>query len=256
MKKISTIIANYNYGDYLISAIDSALNADFNGFTHKVIVVDDGSTDDSVEKVKKAFEFSSCWEKPDKTIYYGNGNTLEFICTDNKGASAARNTGINHCWNNSDFFHILDADDKISKTKLVKMMQKMESQEIGVVYADYYISREMYNKYEYKQPYDIARLREECIVHSGSLIRKNFLNMVKLPNGDIYDINLHGPASQEFIGSTEDYDLWLRLSKVCMFTHIPEPLTIVREHGRNQSCKMNDEIFVNNRKYMEQRGGK
>ena len=81
------------------------------------------------------------------------------------------------------------------------------------------------------------------MVHSNSLIKKKYLNEVKLPNGEFFDSRLHGPASQGFIGCTEDYDLWLRLSKVCIITHVPECLGIANQHGNNQSMKMTTEIF-------------
>ena len=72
--------------------------------------------------------------------------------------------------------------------------------------------------------------------------------MIVLPNGEFYNSKLHGPASQPFIGCTEDYDLWLRLSNVCLMTHVPENLGYANQHGRNQSMKMTPEIFNENAK--------
>jgi hypothetical protein len=88
------------------------------------------------------------------------------------------------------------------------------------------------------------------MVHSNALIKKEYLEMVRLPNGEFYDSKLHGPASQGFIGCTEDYDLWLRLSNVCVITHVPECLAIANIHGNNQSSKMTPEIFNENAKIM------
>ena len=51
----------------------------------------------------------------------------------------------------------------------------------------------------------------------------------------------------------EDYDLWIRLSDICMMTHIPEPLSFVRETGNNQSMKMTAEIFEQNVRTISQR---
>lgn len=249
MNRISTIIANYNYGDYVSTAIKSAIAAGC-GFKHKVVVIDDGSTDGSVEKVKELISFNSVYysDKLDCNIY--TSDVVDLLVSENKGASNARNIGIKHVWSSTDFYHILDADDFVSNDKLQKMIKKMSEPEIGIVYGDYYISRPLYNKYEYKQPYDILELTKQCIIHSGSLIRKKYLEAVLLSNGDIYDRELHGPASKAFKGCTEDYDLWLRLSKVCVATHVPEPLTFVREHGRNQSSKMTGEIFQINAERM------
>ena len=88
------------------------------------------------------------------------------------------------------------------------------------------------------------------MVHSNALIKKNYLQAVQLPNGEFYRSELHGPASQGFIGCTEDYDLWLRLSTICVFCHVPEVLGIANQHGRNQSMKMTTEIFNENAKIL------
>ena len=79
-----------------------------------------------------------------------------------------------------------------------------------------------------------------------SLIKKDKLKLIVLDNGEIFDSRLHGPASKKFIGCTEDYDLWLRLSKVCIMTHVPEKLAIANQTGQNQSYKMTAEIFQEN----------
>ena len=95
-------------------------------------------------------------------------------------------------------------------------------------------------------PYSGKELEKQCIVHSGALIKKKYLDMVALKNGDIYDPNLHGPASKGYCGSSEDYCLWLRLARVCMIVHVPKILTFVNEHMNNQSSRMNAEIFAKN----------
>ena len=99
------------------------------------------------------------------------------------------------------------------------------------------------SKQELKPPYDRQVLLQRCIVHSNSLIKKEYLEAVRLPNGQFFDSRLHGPASKGFIGCTEDYDLWIRLSKICIITHVPECLARANEHGNNQSLKMTGEIF-------------
>lgn len=239
--KITTIIANYNYGKYIEKAINSAFKQTIN---NKVVVVDDGSSDNSVDIIKSFYKFNSFEIKEDKTYYYSD--KLDLIVSDNMGASAARNLAINHSWNSTDFFCILDADDSLFDKKYEKMLAKMALPEVGVVYADYIIVRDNYYKYEYKLPYSLESVYKECIVHSGLMVRKSYLEKVLLPTGEVYDKNLHGPASKQFIGSSEDYDLVLRLSKVCMMVHVPECLSIVNEHGKNASTKVTTEIFQQN----------
>ena len=224
--KVAIIIANYNYGNYIIPAIESIINQTYTGEL-RLYVVDDGSSDDSWEKISN---YPCDW--------------LFTKRIENSGASVARNTAIEMCWDWADIIGILDADDAYYPEKVEKLVTKLiEHPEVGVAYADYDIVTPTHCRYEFKPSYDRQILLQRCIVHSNSLIKKNYLEMVRLPNGEFFDSRLHGPASQGFIGCTEDYDLWLRLSKICMITHVPECLAVANEHGNNQSLKMTTEIF-------------
>ena len=71
---VSVIIPNYNHAAYLPQAIDSVLRQTYQPF--EIIVVDDGSTDDS-RQVADAY-----------------GNQIRYIWQMNQGLSAARNTGL------------------------------------------------------------------------------------------------------------------------------------------------------------------
>ena len=174
---------------------------------------------------------------------------VQFERISNSGASVARNTAIEMCWDWADIIGVLDADDAYYPEKVEKLVAKLVAhEEVGVAYADYNNIFPSYTKCEFKISYDRDLLNKQCIVHSNSLIKKKYLEKVRLPNGEIYKSKLHGPASQPFIGCTEDYDLWLRLSQVCLFTHVPECLGLANQHGRNQSMKMTQEIFNENAK--------
>lgn len=264
--KITTITANYNYGWNVCNAIQSALNQiqKGKGISHKVVVIDDGSSDDSVERILKRFKFNSLY---DSIIHSPGGKSdnypckvyssdnIDLICSKNQGASTARNLGMWHSWAETDLFCILDSDDLVLSNKYQIFLDKiMEYDEIGVVYGDYIIQRPNYSKYEYKRPYSVVGLQEQCIIHSGAMVKKEYLEQVLLPTGEIYDKNLHGPASKGFFGSSEDLDLWWRLSKITMFIHVPEALTLVHEHFSNQSYKMTPEIFAQNMETIRKRG--
>ena len=51
--QVSVLIDTYNYGRYVEEAIDSALAQDFPPNEMEILVVDDGSTDDTAERVTK-----------------------------------------------------------------------------------------------------------------------------------------------------------------------------------------------------------
>tara|TARA_Y100001936_G_scaffold20231_1_gene17262 strand:- start:3891 stop:4727 length:837 start_codon:yes stop_codon:yes gene_type:complete len=261
LPNVAVVITNYNYGEFVLDAIDSALKQDYEG-QMRVYVIDDGSSDGSYDKLLSyaSESISSITDSHEVNEPYYTGQMKLFQCSDmnlwcyhieNSGASTARNVAIWEAWEWADVFAILDADDLYHPSKVSKQVQKLiEHDEIGVTYSDYIIHKTYgyndYQKYEYKYPYSKFELERQCIVHSAGLIKKRCLSKILLDNKEIYDSNLHGPGSQGFIGCIEDYDLWLRLSNVCMISHIAEPLSYVRETGLNQSMKMTPEIFQQN----------
>lgn len=237
LPKVAIICANYNYGEYIIPAMKSIMDQTYKG-PIRLFVVDDGSSDDSWKKINQYME--------NRTPYWIQVKRIK-----NSGASVARNTAIEMCWDWADIIGVLDADDAYHPEKVQKLVAKLvEHEEVGVAYADYENVNPDFRKREFKPAYSKERLLRQCMVHSNALIKKEYLEMVRLPNGEFYDSKLHGPASQGFIGCTEDYDLWLRLSNVCVITHVPECLAIANIHGNNQSSKMTPEIFNENAKIM------
>lgn len=115
MPKISIIITAYNYGLYIEDAIKSALEQSIP--SHEIIVVDDGSTDNTKEIVQK---------------YTG---MVKYIYQENKGLPEARNTGIKEC--TGDYILPLDADDRISPYYIEDIVKALEDDpSIDVVYCD------------------------------------------------------------------------------------------------------------------------
>ncbi|WP_175403734.1 glycosyltransferase family 2 protein [Caminibacter mediatlanticus] len=93
----SVIIPLYNKEEYIKRAINSVLNQTFQQF--EIIIVNDGSTDRSVEKVKEIKD-----------------SRVRLINQENQGVSAARNRGIKEA--KYDFIAFLDADDEWEKDYL------------------------------------------------------------------------------------------------------------------------------------------
>lgn len=88
----SVIIPLYNKEQYIAHTLQSVLSQDFNDF--EVVVIDDGSTDKSLEVVNTFHD-----------------DRLHVICQDNAGPSAARNRGVQAC--SGDWVAFLDADDEL-----------------------------------------------------------------------------------------------------------------------------------------------
>ena len=92
--KYSIIIPVYNTSKYLNKCIKSAINQDYDNI--EIIIVNDGSTDDSLDIIKK---------------YTKKYKNITLIDQKNKGLSVARNEGIKKA--TGDYFLLLDSDDFI-----------------------------------------------------------------------------------------------------------------------------------------------
>lgn len=114
MLSVSTVIPAYNAAGFVGRAIDSALAQ---GLAQQIIVVDDGSTDDTA-RVVSAY-----------------GTQVELLRTPNRGVSAARNEAIRRA--KGEFVAFLDADDEWLPGKLSVQLALFERHpEIGTVIAD------------------------------------------------------------------------------------------------------------------------
>jgi glycosyltransferase involved in cell wall biosynthesis len=119
MKKISIVIPMYNVANYLEKSISSVFNQGMDVTEFELILVNDGSTDSSLEVAQE---------------FVKNKSNVKIISQVNKGLGGARNTGIN----NSEGLYILflDADDWflpncISKLFEIAIQNKLEILEFG-----------------------------------------------------------------------------------------------------------------------------
>lgn len=235
--RVTTIIAHQNYTDYLADAIISAKKQ---SYFNRICVVDDGSND--INAVRSIIDKELFGDDPGETflvtekqeVLRNTQHTAIFLEGQN-GPSYARNRAIEETWNDTDYYQILDADDEMYPHKISKLLQAaMQSEAIGGVYADYHL----YNvhtgqtKLEFKEPYSHKSLLQHCIIHSGSLISKKALEDSKEEN--FYD---------ERLRCAEDYDLWIRISRNYIFSHVPIPLTKVRVHNQNSTETVSKNVW-------------
>jgi len=109
---VSIVIPCFNREQYISDAIDSCLRQSYKNI--EIIVVDDGSTDDSVRFIKTKYQ-----------------NNLKLIVQKNKGSASARNTGLYAC--RGQFIIFLDSDDWLSDDLVeahVKTINKWQDVEI------------------------------------------------------------------------------------------------------------------------------
>lgn len=228
--KLTVLIANHNYGQWISHAIKSAANQTLP--PNHIVVTDDGSTDNSVEILTNLFGITNA--KPNSPLRgkYQNIPATLIILPKPTGPSNARNIGIKATWGITDFYAVLDADDEFLPTKLQRVVDVLNTDPIiGAVYHDYDTVNIVTGlvRREYKEPFSHYRLRQECIVHSACTIRKEALEKIGL-----YNVNYR---------VCEDFELWLRMSKQYMIMHIPESLMRVKTGSYNATGSVSTEIW-------------
>lgn len=104
---ITVIIPTYNYSRYICEAVDSVLNLDRIGDEIEIIVIDDGSTDDTPEVIK---------------VYQ---DRIKYLRQENQGKASATKVGID-CASGKYLFN-LDADDIFLPSKIKNVVNIFES---------------------------------------------------------------------------------------------------------------------------------
>lgn len=113
---VAIIIPTFNYADRVGQAIRSALQQDYKNVTD-VIIVDDGSTDNTAEVVSRF-----------------NDRRIRYIKQNNQGVANARNRGISET--RAKYIVCLDADDAIESTFVSSLVGALEQdRSLGVVYS-------------------------------------------------------------------------------------------------------------------------
>ena len=106
MNTVSFIIPAYNSEKTIEKTISSILNQDDSDVEFEIIVVDDGSTDNTGDIIRK-------YER-----------TVRYIKTDNNGVASARNTGVKYA--RGDYYIFVDSDDYVSQSLLSDMQKYIE----------------------------------------------------------------------------------------------------------------------------------
>lgn len=204
MEPVSVIIPTFNRAEYLRRAVLSVLSQ--NKFTGEIIIIDDGSTDNTSRMLQK-------FEKEESIIYKH---------IENSGPARARNIGVEIA--NFPLLAFLDSDDHWHSNKLVKQLDLMRhNPEFDISHTgEKWLKRGKHlNQKDIHKPrlgYIFDHCLQLCAVGMSTVIMKKKL----FENMGGFDVSL--PCC-------EDYDLWLRISRKYPFLLLAEPMTI-KEGGR------------------------
>lgn len=190
MYDISIIITNYNKGILLERAVRSALGQILIRKTHEVIVVDDASTDGSLDGISDLFDSI-------KVIKHET----------NLGVAVASNTGINA--SSGRYWMRVDADDFLSQMALQYMSAILdENPDLSIVSADHLVVSQLGTSVE-----RVSLAPDEVLLKhgAGQLFRR--------------DLVLSHGGYDESLRNGEDFDLIARylVGGVQRF-HLPLPL--------------------------------
>jgi glycosyltransferase involved in cell wall biosynthesis len=201
MPKVSVIIPTYNSARFLPEAIESVLKQTFQDL--EIIVVDDGSTDNTGEVVAPYLDRITFSEIP------------------NGGPARARNRAIRE--SSGEYVAFLDADDIWYPHKLERQMGVFSSnRQYGLVHGDASLKNRTWfsNKKSRKTGWVFSELLENCfIILSSVVVKRDCLEKAGLFNKDFVP--------------WEGYDLWLRIASGNQIGVVNAPLLLRRIHDSN-----------------------
>lgn len=207
MPTVSVVIPTYNSARYLAEAVDSAVNQTFKDI--EILVIDDGSTDETQNLVRRY------------------GVAVRCIIQENKGVAVARNHGIDE--SRGRYVAFLDADDAWQPEKLEKELAALEGH--GEFQACHTAMQIVDGR---SLPFVVARRNDGVSTLEALLLRGN---VVGTPSTVICRRLLFSKvgAFDPGLSQCADWDMWVRLATVTEFLYLDEPLVNYRQHGSNMS---------------------
>ena len=205
---VSVVMPAHNSSRYIEEAIDSVVGQSFNGW--ELIVVDDASTDETVEVV------------------------LSRISTDRRirllrlrecsGPAVARNHAISNA--NGRYIAFLDSDDRWLPTKLAQQVEFMQQLGVAFTFSAYFRVDEFGNR--------IGVVNAPKRVSYRTLLKSNSIGCLTA----IYDTEVLGFVDMPTIGKGQDFAMWLKLLRLTDFAYgIAEPLADYRVRSDSISSK-------------------
>jgi glycosyltransferase involved in cell wall biosynthesis len=207
----SVIIPTYNRADVVCRAIDSVLGQTYTN--HEVIVVDDGSTDETQSKLR------------------GYGDRIRVLTQENSGPSKARNRGIATAC--GEVIAFLDSDDYWLPTKLERQMELLDRVGTSVVCCLCNCTI-LYNNGIRSSTFKVADILPSCSrglwLNPAAILSTRFVifNQAAAIRREALDRSGHFDENLRF---GEDYELPLRLALEGPWAVIGDELVVCRDAG-------------------------
>ena len=179
---VSVIIPSYNHAQYLEESVSSVIKSEYPSL--EIIIVNDGSTDDTSTVAKKIVAESK---------------VVQYLEQKNQGVETARNTGIKA--SSGKYILPLDGDDLISKNYIKKAVEVLEKRpEVKVVYCQGVKFDEHGEKPWKLKPFSINALARDNMIFVSGIYRKA-------------DWEKIGGYAEDFKLGRADWEFWINMLK-------------------------------------------
>lgn len=213
MPKVSVIIPSFNCEAYIAETINSILNQSFKDV--ELIIVDDGSTDRTQE------------------IVASYGTAVRLITQANARVCSARNRGIREA--KGEFICLVDHDDYWFPQKLERQLQEFELHpDAGVVYSAFIRwARDEDGHFPAPQSFDLTSYADDTAPDfSGWIYHQFLLDCWMLTSTAIFRAEVFEKCGMFDVKLpySEDWDLWLKISREYPLIMLRRPTTLYRQH--------------------------
>jgi len=216
--KISVVIPGYNVERYIKRAIDSVLAQTCPA--HEIIVVDDGSTDNTAEIIKTY------------------GSKIRCIYQKNAGVSVARNTGIEAA--TGDWIAFLDADDEWLPQRLAAQTEHLRrNPDLKWTFANFCYHKKEWPEFRPAHPDRPEHEREYFDDYLVCFTKSFFVSILTvLIHKTVFEkVDLFVPGMKR----SEDTDLWFRIGyEFPKVGYLEKPLAIYHLNIKGSATKIHD----------------
>lgn len=225
---VSVVIPVRNGRDYIDEALHSVLAQNYPAL--EVLVIDDGSTDADYDRLASLHP------------------SIRVIHLDGRGVSFARNTGMRQA--RGSYIAFLDADDIWFPGKLLAQIRYMEKHpDVGVIFGGFI--KWTCDEQGIFPPADT--LSQDCAglerinpERSGWLYHRLLMGLLVGMNTAVIRREVHDwlGGFREDMRIGEDYDFWLRASRITQMHALDGDVALYRIHAQSAMHKLDDENYL------------
>jgi glycosyltransferase involved in cell wall biosynthesis len=218
---VSVIIPSYNCEEFINETIDSVLAQNYESI--ELLIVDDGSTDKTQD------------------IIQTYGHRVRLISQKNSGVCAARNRGVQEA--TGQYICLMDHDDYWYSDKISRQINAFnEHPETGIVYSDFFLWHPD-SSGVFPKPESLNEKSDEDGIDqdfSGWIYHQLLLDCRVLTSTAMFRSEVFQKCGffDEALPYSEDWELWLRLSREYRFLKIKRPTTLYRQHPHQGNRKV------------------